>query len=71
MMAQAAELTAALEAGVIDVSHVVGEIGEVLTGRIPGRENDEQSTIYNSLGHFAQNLAAAAYLQQRARLLRL
>ena len=50
---------------------MVGEIGEVLTGRIPGRENDEQITIYKSLGHVAQDLAAAAYLQKRARLLRL
>jgi ornithine cyclodeaminase len=65
VLAQAAELAVARDAGLIGDSHVVGEIGEVLAGRIPGRENDEQITIYKSLGHVAQDLASAAYLQTR------
>jgi len=66
VLAQASELAAARDAGLIDDSHVVGEIGEVLAGRIPGRETDEQVTIYKSLGHVAQDLASAAYLNERA-----
>lgn len=66
VLAQGAELAAARDAGLVDDSHVVAEIGEVLAGRIPGRENDDQVTIYKSLGHVAQDLAAAAYLQERA-----
>ena len=66
VLAQAAELAIARHAGLIDDSHVVGEIGEVLAGRVQGRENDSQITIYKSLGHVAQDLAAAAYLQERA-----
>jgi ornithine cyclodeaminase len=66
VLAQASELAAARDAGLIDDSHVVGEIGEVLAGRIPGRETDDQITIYKSLGHVAQDLAAAAYLKERA-----
>jgi ornithine cyclodeaminase len=66
VLAQAAELAVAREAGLIDDTHVVGEIGDVLAGRIPGRENDSQVTIYKSLGHVAQDLAATAYLHQRA-----
>jgi len=65
-LAQGAELAVAREAGLIDDSHVVAEIGEVLAGRIPGRQNDEQITIYKSLGHVAQDLAAAAYLQSKS-----
>ena len=65
-LAQGAELAVARDAGLVDDSHVVGEIGEVLAGRIAGRENDEQITIYKSLGHVAQDLAAAAYLQSKA-----
>jgi ornithine cyclodeaminase len=65
-IAQGAELAAARDAGLVDDTHVVGEIGEVLAGRVPGREDDDQITIYKSLGHVAQDLAAAAYLQQRA-----
>lgn len=66
VLVQAAELAVARDAGLVDDSHVVGEIGEVLAGRIPGREDDRQITIYKSLGHVAQDLAAAAYLQERA-----
>jgi ornithine cyclodeaminase len=66
VVAQSAELAVARDAGLVDDSHVVGEIGEVLAGRIPGRENDEQITIYKSLGHVAQDLASAAYLQSKA-----
>jgi ornithine cyclodeaminase len=65
VLAQAAELAVARDAGLVDDSHVLGEIGEVLSGRIPGRQNDDQITIYKSLGHVAQDLAAAAYLQAR------
>jgi ornithine cyclodeaminase len=67
VLAQAAELAVAREAGLVDDSHVVGEIGQVLAGRIAGRENDSQVTIYKSLGHVAQDLAAAAYLRGRRR----
>ena len=66
-LAQASELAIARDAGLVDDSHVVGEIGEVLAGNIVGRENDQQVTIYKSLGHVAQDLAAAAYLQRRRR----
>ena len=66
VLAQAAELATARKAGIVDDSHVIGEIGEVLAGRVPGRENGEQITVYKSLGHVAQDLAAAGYLQQRA-----
>jgi ornithine cyclodeaminase len=66
VLAQAAELAVAREAGLVDDAHVVGEIGEVLAGRIAGRESSDQITIYKSLGHVVQDLAAAAYLKQRA-----
>ena len=66
VLAQSAELAVAREAGIVDDSHVVGEIGEVFAGRIIGREDDEQITIYKSLGHVVQDLAAVAYLQERA-----
>jgi ornithine cyclodeaminase len=67
VLAQASELAVARKAGVIDDDHVIGEIGEVLAGRIQGRENDAQITIYKSLGHVAQDLAAADYLRRRAK----
>jgi len=66
VIAQGAELAAARDAGLVDDSHVVAEIGEVFAGRIEGRQNQRQVTIYKSLGHVAQDLAAVAYLNERA-----
>ncbi len=67
VLAQAAELAVARDAGIVDDTHLVGEIGDVFAGRLKGREDDSQVTIYKSLGHVAQDLAAIAYLHGRAR----
>lgn len=69
-LVQAAELSVAREAGVIDDSHVVGEIGEVFAGAIQGRQSPDEITLYKSLGHVVQDLAAAGYLHLCARQLR-
>jgi ornithine cyclodeaminase len=66
VLAQAAELAVAREAGEVDDTHVICEIGDVFAGRVRARENDSQITIYKSLGHVAQDLAATAYLHGRA-----
>jgi ornithine cyclodeaminase len=65
-LAAAAEFLLAKEAGLIDDSHIVAEIGEVLLGRIPGRRSPEEITVYKSLGHIVQDLAATTYLHARA-----
>ncbi|NBU24749.1 MAG: ornithine cyclodeaminase family protein [Gammaproteobacteria bacterium] len=61
----AAEFLIARDAGLIDATHILGEIGEVLAGRVAGRTSDEQITVYKSLGHVVQDLAAAAYIRER------
>jgi ornithine cyclodeaminase len=58
--AEAGELRAALATGAIGPEHVLGEIGEVLLGRAPGRGSAGEITIYKSLGIASQDLAAAA-----------
>jgi ornithine cyclodeaminase/alanine dehydrogenase-like protein (mu-crystallin family) len=46
----------------INYDHIVGEIGEVLAGAVEGRQSSEQVTIYKSLGHVVQDMAAAVAL---------
>jgi ornithine cyclodeaminase len=58
-LSQAGELRHAIEQRVVDQNHLKGEIGEVLSGKVPGRTSDDQITIYKSLGHAAQDLALA------------
>ena len=58
-LAQAAEFLRAKAEGCVDDDHIVGEIGEVLASRLAGRERRPQITVYKSLGHIVQDLAAA------------
>ena len=60
-----AEFLRAKAAGLVDDAHIAAEIGEVLAGSKPGRESGEQVTVYKSLGHAVQDLAAVAYLYER------
>lgn len=64
--AAAAELQRAMELGLVGEDHIAGEIGEVLNGAVAGRENGTQITLYKSLGHIVQDLAAALYIHRRA-----
>ena len=62
VLAQGAEFLAAKEAGLIDDTHLAGEIGQVFDGTLKGRSDPGQVTLYKSLGHVAQDLACAAWL---------
>jgi ornithine cyclodeaminase len=66
-LAAAAEFLSAKSAGLIDDSHIVAEIGEVLLGHKPGRTDDNEITLYKSLGHVVQDLAAVAYIHSKAK----
>lgn len=63
----AAEFLVARDAGLVTDDHIVAEIGEVLLGRIAGRTGAADVTLYKSLGHAVQDLAAAAHLYRSAR----
>jgi len=43
------------------------EIGEILLGRHPGREQADQITVYKSMGHAVEDIAAARLVYDRAR----
>jgi ornithine cyclodeaminase len=64
--AEAGELRHAMDAGLISESHILGEIGEVLGGNVPGRTSSHDVTVYKSLGIAAQDLAAARLIYDRA-----
>jgi len=65
-LAAAAEFLVAKQAGLVDDTHIVAEIGEVLLGRVVGRRSPGDITLYKSLGHIVQDLAATEYLHARA-----
>jgi len=57
----------ALREGAIGPEHIRGEIGEVLTGEIQGRDSDREITLFKSLGLAVEDLAAVDYLYRRAK----
>jgi alanine dehydrogenase len=51
--------------GAIADEHVRGEIGEVLSGTKKGRENDEEITVFKSLGIAAEDIFSAYHIYQK------
>lgn len=66
-LAQAGEFRNAIAAGLITADHLIGEIGELILGRIPRRQDDTAITLYKSLGVTAQDLTAADAILEAAR----
>jgi ornithine cyclodeaminase/alanine dehydrogenase-like protein (mu-crystallin family) len=60
------EFLQAKAAGLVGDDHIAAEIGEVFAGAAPGRTSADQITVYKSLGHAAQDLAATAWLYEHA-----
>lgn len=67
--AEAGDLVQARAAGLIDERHVVGELGAVARGDLPGRTSAEQVTMFKSVGNAAQDLAVGALALARAEAL--
>ena len=49
-----------------DASHLRGEIGELVLGRVPGRTSDSEVTIFKSLGMAVEDVVAADLVFRRA-----
>jgi ornithine cyclodeaminase len=65
-LAQAGEIVDMIAAERFNASQLKGEIGQVLSGGIPGRTSVEEQTVYRSLGIVAQDLAAAQAVHKAA-----
>ncbi len=63
-LAQASEIIDAISEGKMDEDHILGEIGEVLSGKMRGRRGPEAITLYRSLGIAAQDLICADFVRQ-------
>jgi ornithine cyclodeaminase len=66
VLAQGGEVIHAITAGLIDEAHVLGEIGEVIAGTLPGRLTDQDVTVYKSLGAVTQDLFSGWAVYRRA-----
>jgi ornithine cyclodeaminase/alanine dehydrogenase-like protein (mu-crystallin family) len=53
--------------GLFGDDHIVGELGDVLLGRIRGRRDKGEITLFKSLGIAVEDVASARYVYERAR----
>lgn len=65
-LAEAGDLVMPLREGAIDAAHIVGELGEVLAGAAPGRQSDDDITVFKSVGLSVQDVVAATEVYRRA-----
>jgi alanine dehydrogenase len=63
------EINVPLSSGELKAEDVYGSLGEVVAGKKPGRENDEEITIFDSTGLVIQDLSLgfAVYLKAKER----
>src|SRR5262249_6820307 len=47
--------------------HIVGEIGEVLIGKAPGRRSESEITVFKSLGIAVEDVASARRIYEKAK----
>ena len=66
-LSEAGDLLIPIAENRLSPEDIIGEIGEVLAGTAPGRQDDRQITLYKSLGMVAQDLFAAEYVLRQAR----
>ena len=45
---------------------IYGEMGEIITGSKPGRENDQEITLFKSVGLSIQDISTAYHVYQKA-----
>jgi ornithine cyclodeaminase/alanine dehydrogenase-like protein (mu-crystallin family) len=67
VLAHGGEYLRAKAAGLTDEGAIAAEIGEVFAGTAPGRTSADQITVYKSLGHAVQDIAATQLLYAGAK----
>lgn len=62
----AGDLLVPLREGLITASKLYGEVGDIVSGKIPGRENEQEITVYESVGFAALDIAVAVAAYRKA-----
>ena len=65
-LAEAGDIRIPIEEGALAEGDIYGEIGELVTGTKQGRENDQEITLFKSVGLSIQDISVAHYVYQKA-----
>ncbi len=64
---EAGDIIIPLKAGMIRQDHIYAELGEIVAGLKPARENDDEVTVFKSVGLGIQDAAVANLAYKKAR----
>src|SRR5690606_38831554 len=64
---EAGDVLLAIRDGAVTHSHILGEVGSVMAGTLPGRTLPDDITIFESLGQAVQDLLAANHVADALR----
>ena len=65
-LSEAGDLMIPIQKGIITEQHIHAELGEIIIGAKPGRENHNDITLFKSVGNAAQDIAIAQAILQSA-----
>ncbi|HJO81420.1 MAG: ornithine cyclodeaminase family protein [SAR202 cluster bacterium] len=65
-LAEAGDIQIPIEEGAITADDLYGELGELVTGQKQGRENDQEITLFKSVGLSIQDISIASSVYNRA-----
>ncbi|MFT3819385.1 MAG: ornithine cyclodeaminase family protein [Rubrivivax sp.] len=60
------EIRGAISQGVVAQSHIIGCVGDVITGKVAGRQSAQDITLFKSLGMVVEDLVSCSFIVQRA-----
>lgn len=65
-LSETGDLLIPIADGIITADDVLGSLGDVINGKIKGRENDDEIIVYETVGVAAQDLLAAKLIYDKA-----
>jgi alanine dehydrogenase len=65
-LAEAGDFLIPRSEGAIGDDHIVGELGELVLGRVTGRQSPTEITLFKSLGLAVEDVASARYIYEKA-----
>jgi len=71
VMEEAGDIVKAIQAGLIKESDIHAELGEIILGKKPGRQSDDEITFFKSVGNAVQDAVAAQLALKNAREMKL
>jgi ornithine cyclodeaminase len=66
VLAESGDVLLPLAEGAIEERHLLGELGDLITGRIAGRTSRDDITVFKSLGLAVEDVAALRFIHARA-----